>query len=447
MEPQVQREQWTSRLGFVVSAIGAAVGVGNVWRFPYLVSEYGGAAFLLIYFACIFLVGYPVMLTELSIGRQGQRDAVGSLRVLAPGTRWHLAGVLGVLGALSIPFFFVVCGWTLNYFFGYLTGRIWHRPPGGYAQLFEQKVTDSVEPVLWLLVVLVIVLTIIRRGVQRGLERGNKIMMPVLGISILLIAIYTWTLGSAVEGVRYLFTPNWSAFTDPRVYIAALGQSFFSLSLGMGTMITYGSYLDRSMDLPSSALTITVFDTIVSIVSSLIIFPALFAFGMGNESGPGLAFVAFPEIFNSIPKVGPVLGMLFFLMLASAALSSAIATCEVIVAYFIGAFNWPRTTATLWTGVVVLLTSIPVALSLGLLNSFRIFGLNLFDFTNVGSSFILSLAALFTVLFAGWYWTKSEFGLATGLKSGWNRRFLYWNIRWLAPAAIFIVLVGGIFGG
>lgn len=441
------REQWTSRLGFILSSLGAAVGIGNIWRFPYLVGENGGGAFLLIYLTCIAFICLPLMLVELAIGRQAQAEPVGAFQVLAPGTRWRLAGKLALVSStVLLSIFSLVGGWTLRYFVGYLTGSMWQRPDGGYETVFADFVAHPFAPWLWQLAFLGICVGIVSLGVQRGIEASNKIMMPLLFVLVAALAVYSLSLGAAAEGLRFLFTPDWAVLAKPGVYIAAMGQAFFSLSLGMGIMTTYGSYLDRTEPLPSLAAIITGLDTLVAILAGLIVFPALFAFGMENASGTGLAFVIFPEIFHDLEVVGPYFGILFFLLLVMAVVSSAVPMVEMMTAYAMRRFRLPRVPATLGAGALVAVMGLPSALSMGLLSGFRIFGLNLFSFMDyVTNNVLLLLTGLSFVLFAGWFWRKADLLAASDLKTPWLQAIYCRLVRWVAPAAIVVILLWGLF--
>ncbi|WP_088102705.1 sodium-dependent transporter [Halalkalibacter urbisdiaboli] len=449
--PEQGREQWASRLGFILAAMGSAVGLGNVWRFSYVTGENGGAAFLLIYLACIILIGIPIVMAEFTIGRKAQSDAVGSFEKLAPGKPWKAAGLMGVAAAFMIlSFYGVIAGWIVYYFINYLTGNLWTAPAEGYEGFFVDFITNPWHPLLWQFIFMALTIAIVYVGVKKGIERANKILMPLLGILLVVLSIYSLTLGGASEGLAFLFTPDWSALGDPSIYIAALGQAFFSLSLGMGALITYGGYLSQKEHLPGAAYSVAGLDTLFAIVAGVMIFPAVFAFGIEPDAGPGLVFMIMPDVFDSIGFGGGLFGLAFFFLLAAAALTSAVSLLEVAVAYFIRKFSWSRKKAAFIIGGIIFLIGIPSSLGNGILGNVTIIGdrgiLDSMDY--VASNIFLPLGGLIIAVFMGWGWKKadalrdSDFG-DTVLGNLWL--FL---LRFLAPIAIFLIFLSsiGLFG-
>jgi NSS family neurotransmitter:Na+ symporter len=444
------REQWASRLGFMLAAMGSAVGLGNVWRFSYVTGENGGAAFLLIYILCVLLIGIPIMMAEFTIGRKAQSDAVGSFQSLAPGKPWVTAGFLGVASAFIIlSFYGVVAGWTLKYLVSYITGGLWSAPADGYGGFFGGFITSPVEPLIWQFIFMALTIGIVLVGVKKGIEKANVILMPTLAILIILLAIYSLTLGGASEGLAFLFSPDWSVLADPSVYLAALGQAFFSLSLGMGALITYGSYLSKKESLPGAAAGVATLDTLFAIVAGIMIFPAVFAFGIEPGAGPGLVFITMPGIFESI-GLGVIVGIAFFFLLAAAALTSAVSLLEVAVAYFMRQFSWTRQKTALTIGGIIFLLGIPSSLGLGVLEGVKLIGgrdiLDSMDF--LASNIFLPVGGLLIALFMGWGWKKadalkdSDFGDTT-LGNLWLI-----CLRFLAPIAILAIFLqaSGIWG-
>nr|WP_227937934.1 sodium-dependent transporter [Alkalihalobacillus deserti] len=440
------REQWASRLGFILAAMGSAVGLGNVWRFSYVTGENGGAAFLLIYMAFIIIIGIPIIMAEFTIGRKAQSDAVGSFEKLAPGKPWKVAGLLGVAAAfLILSFYGVIAGWITYYFTNYLTGTLWSAPAEGYESFFISFITNPTKPFFWQFLFMALTVAIVFVGVKKGIERSNKILMPLLGVLLIVLSIYSLTLGGAQKGLAFLFTPDWTALTDPNIYLAALGQAFFSLSLGMGALITYGSYLSNQERLPGAAVSVAVLDTSFAIVAGLMIFPAVFALGMDPASGPGLVFMVMPDVFDSI-GFGGIFGLLFFFLLAAAALSSSVSLLEVAVAYFIRKFSWSRQKASLIIGSIIFVIGIPSSLGQGVLSDIQIIGgrdiLDSIDF--IASNIFLPLGGLIIALFMGWGFKKadalrdSDFGETT-LGHIWL--FL---IKFVAPIFIFLVFLSSI---
>ncbi|WP_461183444.1 sodium-dependent transporter, partial [Virgibacillus kimchii] len=295
------REQWATRTGFILAAVGSAVGLGNIWRFPYITGEYGGASFLLVYVICIFIIGLPTMIAEFSIGKRGQLDAVGSFAKTAPAKPWVIGGWLGVITSfLIVSFYAVICGWVLYYMFSYMIGSIQQVEAGGVEEYFGGFIGDAFLPVLWQIIVMAIIVGILYFGVKKGIELSSKIFMPLLAVILVVLAVYGLTLDGAAEGLAFLFVPDWSALGDPSLYLAAIGQAFFTLSLGMGIMVTYGGYLSKQVGsrLPGTATRIVLLDTLFAIVVGIVIFTAVFSIGMDAAQGPGLVFVVLPEVIS-----------------------------------------------------------------------------------------------------------------------------------------------------
>lgn len=437
---QQKREQWGSRWGFILAAMGSAVGLGNIWRFSYAMGEGGGSAFLIIYLLSVLVIGFPVMLIEFSIGRRTQTDAVDAFKKLAPKSGWLFAGGLGVLAAfLILSFYGVIGGWSLRYMMEYLTGGI----TGDPQDFFVGFISDPVSPVFWQFVFMALTVGIVFLGVQKGIELSSKVMMPVLSILLIGLAAYSLTLGGAEEAFAFMFQPDWDAFTNPSVYISAMGQAFFTLSLGMGAMLTYASYLDPEERLTSSAAIIIVLDTLFALVSGLVIFPALFAFGLDPAEGAGLVFMVLPNIFEALGGIGTLAGIVFFVLLSMAALSSAISLLEVAVAYFMRRFKASRKAVTLIVGSVIFLLGVPSSLSQGAME-ITILGDSFLDFMDAFTgNLVLPLGGLIMVLFVGWTWTKKEI-LDHGDVSdqSWGPLYVL-TAKFVAPVAILLVLIIG----
>ncbi|KMJ55993.1 Na+-dependent transporter [Bacillus sp. LL01] len=446
LKENVGREQWGSRLGFILAAMGSAVGLGNVWRFSYVTGENGGAAFLLIYLACILLIGIPIVMAEFTIGRKAKSDAVGSFEKLAPGKPWMIAGLLGVGAAFMIlSFYGVIAGWISYYFVNYLTGNLWSPPEGGYEGFFVDFITNPYHPLLWQFLFMAATIAIVFIGVKKGIERSNKILMPLLGILLIGLSAYGLTLGGAREGLAFLFSPDWSALADPNIYLAALGQAFFSLSLGMGALITYGSYLSNKERLPGAAASVAGLDTLFAIVAGIMIFPAVFAFGIEPSSGPGLVFMIMPDVFDSI-SMGWLFGLLFFFLLTAAALSSAVSLLEVAVAYFIRRFQWSRQKAAIIIGLIIFALGIPSSLGQGILSDISIIGgrdiLDSIDF--IASNIFLPLGGLMIALFMGWGFKKADALADSDFGDTWLGNAWLFLLRYFAPVAIFIIFLSSV---
>lgn len=440
------REQWGSRLGFILAAMGSAVGLGNIWRFSYVTGENGGAAFLLIYLLCIIIIGIPVVMAEFTIGRRAQSDVVGSFEELAPGKPWVLAGFMGVASAFIIlSFYGVIAGWTFKYLFSYLTGGFTVTNDSEYADIFGEFITSPIQPLLWQFLFMALTVGIVFVGIKKGIEKTNKILMPLLAILVIILAGYSLTLGGAQEAFTFLFSPDWSKLSDPNVYLAALGQAFFSLSLGMGALITYGSYLSSKESLPGAAVSVAALDTAFALVAGLMIFPAVFAFGIDPSSGPGLVFITLPGIFDNI-AFGTLFGFTFFFLLAAAALSSSVSILEVAVAYFMRKFNWSRQKSAILLGGIIFLIGIPSSLGFGFLSHITIIGdndiLDSMDF--IASNILLPLGGLIIALFIGWGWKKTDALEASDLGNTFLGNAWIFTLRFIAPIAIFLVFLTAI---
>ncbi|MCA1031155.1 sodium-dependent transporter [Bacillus timonensis] len=439
---QQGREQWKSRTGFMLAAMGSAIGLGNIWKFPYITGEYGGAAFIIVYLICIALIGIPIMLAEFAIGRNTQKDAVGSFQELTPGKPWFITGIFGVISAfLILSFYGVVAGWALSYTTKAMSGDLLAIPPDKLGDHFGGFIGTSLGPILWQLLFMAIVIVIVVKGIKEGIEKWNKILMPALGVLLLILVVRGLTLPGSSEGVAFLFSPDFSALTGEAILVA-LGHAFFSLSLGMGTMITYGSYVPKNINLPTAATGVSLADTGFALVAGLAIFPALFAFGMDPGAGPGLIFITLPAVFDLMP-FGQFFSVLFFLLISVAALTSAISILEVPVAYFMRKFEWTRKKATWILGTIIFLFGIPSSLSLGAWSGFTIFGKGFFDAVDFLASYILlPLGGLLTALFVGWAIGKKKAeeigGLAAG---GFVNKLWIVTLRFIAPVLILIVLL------
>ena len=403
-----QRGRFNSNLGFVLAAAGSAIGLGNIWRFPYSVGEGGGGAFVLIYLAFVLGVGLPVLLTELSIGRQTGRNPVGALRQLAPGSPWRLAGGLGVVTGFAIlAFYSVVAGWMLGYLGMALGGGLRTAVDAESSEyIFESLVTNPWIGILLAGAFIVLTIVVVQGGVSKGIERVSKILMPLLFVLLIGLAIRSMFLEGAGKGLAYLFKPDFGKVNFP-VVMQALGQALFSLSLGMGAMITYGSYVSRTENLWKAGITVALFDTMIAILAGLVIFPALFFAGQDPAGGPGLVFMVLPTIFNTMPA-GNFVAILFFFLMTIAALTSTICLLEVVVAYFVDEKGWARRTASMVLGAACFALAVPSALAtdaVSWLSEDGLFSWSFLDLNNnIWGNYSLSIGAILICLFAGWQW-------------------------------------------
>ncbi len=364
--PNGTREQWGSKAGFILAAAGSAVGLGNIRKFPFIAGMSGGAAFVLIYLVCVALIGFPVMLLEFTLGRQTQKNPVGAYRAAdRPGGLWFLAGAMGVFaGFVILSYYSVVAGWCLGYVWKALMGTFqnFHEPAQAAAH-FEKTAALTRWAIGYHLLFMAICVGIVIGGVKRGIERASKILMPSLVLILILLVVRGITLEGASEGLTFLFKPDFSKIQGDTILVA-LGHAFFTLSLGMGAMITYGSYLSRKDNLVVSAFTVVLLDTVVALLAGIAIFTAVFAYGLEPAAGPGLIFHVLPAVFSEMPG-GAIFGLLFFLLLSIAAITSGISLLEVVTAYYVDDRGWSRTQATLTFGFVIFLLGVPSALSFG----------------------------------------------------------------------------------
>lgn len=438
------RAQFSSKFAVVVAAAGSAVGLGNIWRFPYELGSNGGFAFLLVYLLFVFLLGMPVMLSELVIGRRSQTNASGAFRVLKPGSHWSLVGLLGVITAFVIlSFYFVVAGWSLEYVFQALANRFEGQTPNDLSQAFTDFSTDAFRPLLWTVVFVFLTSAVVLAGVQKGIEKISKILMPVLFLIILILCVRSLTLPNANEGLKFLFKPDFTKINSS-VVLSALGQAFFSLSVGMSCLITYGSYVSKKNNLVHTAFEVTALDTLVSILAAVAIFPAVFSLGIDPAQGPELVFITLPNVFTQIPG-GYVWAVLFFLLLAVAALTSTISLLEVITAYVTEEFKLKRTTVVLSSIVILVFCATFSSLSLGVWSDLQLFGMSLFDFFDyLSSKILLPVGGLLISVFLGWFYPRKE--TLDELSNGGKLSVPLFNIyffllRYIVPVAIALIFI------
>jgi len=427
-----KRDGFSSKFGIIAAAAGSAIGLGNIWKFPYVVGINGGAAFILIYLVCIALIGAPVMLSEFIIGRRGQHNAVGSFKKLAPNTPWFLTGWMGLAAAfLILSFYGVVAGWTIFYVFKMLAGAFKDLSPEGIESLFGNFISGSTEgggfgrwwyPILFQISFMFVTAGVILGGVKNGIEKYSKILMPLLLVIIIILDIKALTLKNSMEGVEFLLKPDFSALKLSSI-LDALGHAFFSLSLGMGTMITYGSYIRKKDNLGTTSIQVTIADTLIALLAGLAIFPAVFAFGIKPDVGAGLVFVTLPNVFNAMGGIGQLFGLLFFVLLAVAALTSSISILEVVVAYMSEEMKINRKKAVLIATLLITLLGVICSLSVGpFTQTFPILELgegeglarfftqyNFFDaLDKIAANFLLPIGGLMISVFVGWKMRKED---------------------------------------
>ena len=439
-----KRAGFATRLGAIAAAVGSAVGLGNIWRFPYEAGENGGAAFIIIYLCCIFLLGVPAMLCEFVIGRRAQANASRAYG----GMPWKMVGYMGVFtGFIIMGFYSVVAGWTLQYAFASIVGHL-----SGNAEFFKEYFAefsnDPVKPIMWTMVFMVVTHYVIIHGVQRGIERASKLMMPILFVLLLVLVVSSLMLPGALKGVEFLLRPDFSKVTH-NTLLEALGQAFFSLSVGMACLCTYASYFGKHVNLTRSAFQIAGIDTLVAILSGLLIFPAAFSVGIEADSGPSLIFITLPNVFQqafaSVPWLGYVVSIVFYLLLVLAALTSIISMHETPTAFVSEEFGMKRKSAARLVTFFAMITGALCSLSLGAVPQLRLFGKSLFDFFDfLSANILLTSGGFFTCIYVGWVMPKQT--IIDEITNGGILRVpllkvLMILVKFVCPIAIFIIFL------
>lgn len=444
-----ERGNFGSKLGVILASAGSAVGLGNIWRFPYETGNHGGAAFILIYLGCILLLGLPIMIAEFLIGRHSQANTARAYQILAPGTQWRWVGRMGVLaGFLILGYYSVVAGWTLEYIFEAVSNSFAGKTPAEFISSFQSFSSNPWRPALWLTLFLLATHFIIVKGVEKGIEKSSKIMMPTLFIIILILVGCSVTLPGAGKGIEFLLKPDFSK-VDGNVFLGAMGQAFFSLSLGMGCLCTYASYFSKNTNLTRMAFSVGIIDTFVAVLAGFIIFPAAFSVGIQPDAGPSLIFITLPNVFqqafSGIPILAYIFSVMFYVLLALAALTSTISLHEVVTAYLHEEFNFTRGKAARLVTTGCILLGILCSLSLGVTKEFTIFGLGMFDlFDFVTAKLMLPLGGLLISIFTGWYLDKklvwSEITNNGTLKVP-TYKLIIFILKYVAPIAISVIFI------
>lgn len=449
----MERELFRSRIGSIMALAGSAVGLGNIWRFPYMLAEYGGGAFLLVYIFCIVLFSLPIMLSEFIVGRKSRMGAAQAVGTLEPDGLWRHYGIL----AVGIPFFTlcyycVIGGWTLQYFIDSCTMQFSRGESADAIQgMFESLITSTYRPLVLDAVFLLVTALIIKNGVHKGIEKCSNVMMPVLFFVMIFIAVWVAFQPGAGQGIAYLLKPDFSKIT-PKVFLAAMGQSFYSLSIGMGILITYSSYLERSTGLTRTAISTILADMLFAVIAGCAIIPALFAYDMPTGQGTGVLFKTLPVVFSRMPA-GGLVSVVFFVGVLLAALTSAMALFEVPVSWLIDRYRMSRVMASVIVFAGALVIGALCSLSFGVLSDFTIGGRVLFDAIDYGvGNCLIPLSGLIIVLFAGCKLGKEVlFQELRGIDYDRNERYrhiwqsiLFFMIRWIAPAAVIAIFISGI---
>ena len=441
--------QWSSRFGFILAATGSAVGLGNIWKFPYMTGVSGGSAFVLTYLLCIALIGVPILVMEWLIGRRAQKNPIQAMEHVAlqegRSRHWKWLGLVGILGAfLILSFYSVIGGWALDYLFRTGSGTFQGMNGEQTGAVFNGFLGDAGSLLLWHTVFMGLTMAIVAMGVTGGLERASRIMMPGLVLVLLILVGYGVTTGAAGRAAEFLFTPNWSAING-QVVLAALGHAFFTLSLGMGIMTAYGAYLGQDVNLLGTARTVVLLDTTIALMAGMAIFPLVFSHNLEPSAGPGLIFVTLPIAFGNMTG-GTVLGALFFVLLSFAALTSSMSLLEPVVALLEEKTPLGRKSATLVAGSVIWLLGVASLLSFNHWSDIQIMGNNIFDFLDkLTSKFMLPLTGLGIIIFAGWFMNQDSIRRELGLE---GLGYTIWRIvsRFVAPLAVIAVFISLLLG-
>ncbi|AHE99052.1 sodium-dependent transporter [Thioalkalivibrio paradoxus] len=437
--------QWSTRLAFILAATGSAVGLGNIWRFPYIAGENGGGAFVLVYLACILLIGLPIMMAEILLGRRGRQSPINTMLTVAReeglSRGWGLMGWVGVLaGFLILSFYSVIAGWALSYVFKAGSGSFSGLDAEGSSELFGAMLANPEALLAWHTIFMVMTAMVVARGVQSGLERAVTILVPALVVLLIVLVGYSMAQGAFMDGMRFLFYPDFSALSANAVLLA-MGQAFFTLSLGMGAIMVYGSYLSSDASVARTSGTVVAADTLVALLAGLAIFPILLAAGLSPAQGPGLIFVTLPLAFAEMP-LGLYFGTLFFVLLVFAAWTSAISLIEPAVAFLVENLGATRVFATTVVAMLAWLLGIGALLSLNVWSEYTLFDrgiLDLLDFLT--ANIMLPLGGFLIALFVGWRMTERSVQSELRLKLGWLFTLWYFLLRYVAPIAILVVFL------
>lgn len=442
--------QWSTRWAFILAATGSAVGLGNIWRFPYETGEHGGGAFVLVYLLCIAIVGLPILMAETLLGRRGRQSPINAMRVLAReegrNPQWQWVGVFGVAaGFMILTFYSVVAGWTMAYIFRAAGGAFNDASPAQIEALFNDLVSDPERLLAWHTLFMAITMFVIARGVKRGLEKAVRFLMPALFALVLILAGYALTTPGLGAALAFLFKPDFSKVAASSTILSALGHAFFTLSLGMGAMMTYGSYLPDRVSIPRAAVTIAAIDTVVALLAGLAIFPLVFSYGLDTAGGPGLIFKILPIAFGQMPY-GQFIGLLFFALLMFAAWTSALSLLEPATAWLVEQKNFSRAGATLCTGLAGWTLGIGSLLSLNLWADAKLLGLTFFELVEYASvNILLPVGGLLICVFAAWKMAKASSFEELRLS---RKGYVAWKVgvAFIAPACVILVLLNKVFG-
>jgi len=436
-----QRGQWATALGFIMAAAGAAIGLGNVWKFPYLAAKFGGGTFLFAYIVMIIVLGIPILVAEIVLGRRGKLNPVGTYAKLSNGSKlWKFVGFAAVsVNFIVLSYYSVVGGWIVNYMFKYITGGISGDIPG----YFVGFITNPAAPFLWHAIFMAVTIFIVVRGIAGGIEKASKVMMPALFVLFLILVVRAVTLPGAAEGIKYYLTPDFSKLTGV-TFLMAMGQIFFSLNIGAGCTMTYASYLSEDENIPKMSAVIPVMDSMAAFLAGMIIIPSVFAFGLDPAAGPPLLFITMPHVFTQMP-LGNLFGLMFFLLMLFAALTSSISMLEVNVSFLVDHYKKDRMKSAIWAGIIIFLVGIPSSLSQGVFSWFKIGGLDFLNAADFLASYIMMPFGAFMMCI----FISRRFGIDEAIKEATNNGKLNfglknaWSflIKYVVPVIIILVFL------
>jgi len=439
--------QWSSRLIFIMAATGSAVGLGNIWKFPYITGENGGGAFVLVYLLCIAAIGIPIMMSEVMLGRRGRQSPINTMATLAAEAGkpkiWSMLGWFGVIaGFLILSYYSVIAGWALSYVFRTASGMFEGVTADGANSIFTSLVSDPEKLLAWHTLFMIATTFVVARGVKNGLEKTISYLMPMLFVLLIILAFYSMSTGYFMQGVSFLFSPDFSKLTAQSV-LTAMGHAFFTLSLGMGAIMVYGSYLPQDTSIAKASILIALADTVVALLAGLVIFPIVFANSLEPGAGPGLIFQTLPIAFGQM-EAGVLIGTLFFILLVFAAWTSSISLIEPAVAWLVENHGMNRIYASVSVGMATWFVGLGSMLSFNVWSEHRLFGLNFFDFLDyLTANIMLPLGGLFIVIFAGWIMkTEASKNELNTTKTGYN----VWLIlsRFVAPVAVMVIFLSAV---
>lgn len=440
-----KRIGFATRLGAIAATVGSAVGLGNIWRFPYQAGENGGGAYILVYLLCVLLLGVPIMMSEFVIGRSTHKSMKGAIEQLSPGSPFKFFAYVGVLGAILIcGYYSVVCGWVIEYLWSSASGTLLNHTPEQYSEIFTSFVGTPQRCVMWTMLFLVLNFLVLSKGIEKGVERISNVMMPVLFALLIIFCVNSLMLPDSSEGLEFLFQVDfedlgWKGVVD------AMGQAFMSLSLGVTCLITYSSYFNDDCNLMKDAVTISMLDSLVAILAGIVIFPAVFSFGLEPDAGPKLIFEILPTIFQQLPG-GAIWAVLFFVLLFFASITSTISLSEIPITFMIDEYKISRTKALIITAAIMVVIALLSALSFNTLSDVKLFGKNIFDFLDyIGPNIFMLLGGLVTAIYVGWFLKKSvihdQLTNCGKHKSNFVQPYIIFCLRYIAPIAIIIIFL------